>query len=196
MDTPPQVVLGHDWLTTARLIAAAMLSEAMGHDIDPDRLDPKQAIDIVNASRNVSRLLRDHRIDDDAVVDRCIGADHPRGARRIVEHGAQALEELLLNEVADCGAVRHVVLICSAVNFIDTSALETLENLIEELREAGVTLHLAEVKGPVMDRLKRSHFLDALNGRVFLSQYDAWMALADAPGATPTPAAMHAARSD
>jgi SulP family sulfate permease len=29
-----------------------------------------------------------------------------------------------------------------------------------------------------MDRLKRSHFLDALTGRVFLSQFDAWRELA------------------
>ncbi|NBC23698.1 MAG: sulfate permease [Gammaproteobacteria bacterium] len=87
---------------------------------------------------------------------------------------AQALEDLLLNEVADCEAVRHVVLICSAVNFIDTSALETLENLIEELREAGVTLHLAEVKGPVMDGLERVSLLERLApGRVFLSTHEA-----------------------
>jgi SulP family sulfate permease len=41
-----------------------------------------------------------------------------------------------------------------------------------------VTLHLSEVKGPVMDRLKKSHFLHDLSGRVFLSQYQAWQALA------------------
>jgi SulP family sulfate permease len=41
----------------------------------------------------------------------------------------------------------------------------------------GVKLHLSEVKGPVTDRLKRSHFLDDLTGEVFLSQYDAWVAL-------------------
>ena len=40
-----------------------------------------------------------------------------------------------------------------------------------------IGLHLSEVKGPVMDRLKKTHFIDELNGRVFLSQYDAWKAL-------------------
>jgi SulP family sulfate permease len=29
----------------------------------------------------------------------------------------------------------------------------------------------------VTDRLKRSHFLEDLTGEVFLSQYDAWVAL-------------------
>jgi SulP family sulfate permease len=41
----------------------------------------------------------------------------------------------------------------------------------------GVRLHLSEVKGPVMDKLKTTHFLDALTGAVFLSQYTAWTAL-------------------
>jgi len=109
---------------------------------------------------------------------------------------ARFLEDLIQERVAEGCPLRHVVLMCSAVNEIDFSALESLEAINERLGALGIGLNLSEVKGPVMDRLKRSHFLDALNGRVFLSQYDAWMALADAPGATPTPAATHAARSD
>lgn len=76
----------------------------------------------------------------------------------------------------DC-PLRHVVLMCSAVNEIDLSALESLEAISERLRGLGIALHLSEVKGPVMDRLKRSHFLDDMTGQVFLSQYDAWKAL-------------------
>ena len=41
------------------------------------------------------------------------------------------------------------------------------------LKDGGITLHLSEVKGPVMDRLKRSHFLEELTGKVYLTQYDA-----------------------
>jgi sulfate permease, SulP family len=47
---------------------------------------------------------------------------------------------------------------CSAVNEIDMSALESLEAINHRLKAAGVTLHLSEVKGPVMDRLQRSAF--------------------------------------
>jgi len=75
------------------------------------------------------------------------------------------------------------VLICSAVNLIDASALESLDAINARLQEAEVTLHLAEVKGPVMDRLKRSDFLDDLTGRVFLSSYAAWQALKASPEA-------------
>ena len=66
---------------------------------------------------------------------------------------------------------------CSAVNEIDLSALESLEAINERLKAGGITLHLSEVKGPVMDRLNRSHFLGEMSGRVFLSQNDAWTAL-------------------
>ncbi len=77
--------------------------------------------------------------------------------------------------------IRHVVLICSAVNEIDASALEALETLIARLHAAEIEFHLSEVKGPVMDKLKRSDFFGHLTGRVYLSQRDA---LADLDPAT------------
>ncbi len=86
---------------------------------------------------------------------------------------ARVLEDRLLSIAADDLDVKHVVLMCSAVNEIDTSALESLEAINDRLKDAGVVFHLSEVKGPVMDRLKRTHFLDHLTGRVFLSQYEA-----------------------
>jgi len=67
----------------------------------------------------------------------------------------------------------HVVLQCSAVNEIDASALESLEELNHRLADLGVTFHLSEVKGPVMDRLARTDFLRHLTGRVYLSHYAA-----------------------
>jgi sulfate permease, SulP family len=90
---------------------------------------------------------------------------------------ARFLEDYVTNRVTCDEPIRHVVLMCSAVNEIDMSALESLEAINARLRDMGITLHLSEVKGPVMDRLKRSHFLQELTGRVFLSQYDAMVAL-------------------
>jgi len=83
---------------------------------------------------------------------------------------ARWLEEYVLERVAEKPELRHVILMASAVNAIDASGLESLEAINHRLGDAGVCLHLSEVKGPVMDRLKRSHFLDELNGEVFLSQ--------------------------
>ncbi|MFN3232086.1 MAG: SulP family inorganic anion transporter [Alphaproteobacteria bacterium] len=84
------------------------------------------------------------------------------------------LEDHLIKEVAENPDVSAVVLICSAVNLIDASALETLADLRENLKHAGVTLHLAEVKGPVKDRLTRSTFVEELApGEIFSSTHDA-----------------------
>ena len=90
---------------------------------------------------------------------------------------ARFLEDYVTDRVTCDEPIRHVVLMCSAVNEIDMSALESLEAINARLRDMGITLHMSEVKGPVMDRLKRSHFLDDLTGQVFLSQYDAMTAL-------------------
>ena len=91
---------------------------------------------------------------------------------------ARWLEEYVLEQVAERPALRHVILMCSAVNAIDASGLESVEAINHRLADAGVKLHLSEVKGPVMDRLKRTHFLEELTGRVFLSQDKAFADLA------------------
>ena len=91
---------------------------------------------------------------------------------------ARFLEDTVNGCVAKTPALRHVVLMFPAVNAVDASALETLEAITTRLAEAGITLHLSEVKGPVMDRLARSHFLDHLTGQVFLTHCDAMRALA------------------
>ncbi|MDP6589047.1 MAG: sulfate permease [Alphaproteobacteria bacterium] len=84
------------------------------------------------------------------------------------------LEEHLFAAVADHRRIEHLVLICSAINFIDASALESLQNTVLALHEAGVTVHLAEVKGPVMDMLEKSDFLSHLGaGEIFLSTHEA-----------------------
>ena len=86
---------------------------------------------------------------------------------------ARFIEDRINAAVAANPAVRHVILECPAVNAIDASALESLEAINHRLKDGGITFHLSEVKGPIMDRLKRSHFLEELTGKVHLTQYDA-----------------------
>jgi SulP family sulfate permease len=90
---------------------------------------------------------------------------------------ARWLEEYVLERVADQPEVRHVILMCSAVNVIDASGLESLEAINHRLADGGIAFHLSEVKGPVMDGLERSHFLSDLGGEVFLSQAKAFAKL-------------------
>jgi SulP family sulfate permease len=86
---------------------------------------------------------------------------------------ARYLEDAISDLIAKETSTRHLVLMCSAVNEVDASALESLEAINMRLKDAGVVFHLSEVKGPVMDRLARSEFLQALTGGVYLSQHEA-----------------------
>jgi SulP family sulfate permease len=83
------------------------------------------------------------------------------------------LEDRIYDEVAQQLELQHVVLMCSAVNTIDMSALQSLQAINERLYAGGVTFHFSELKGPVMDQLSATGFLDVLSGEVFLSQHNA-----------------------
>jgi len=139
-----------------------------------------------------------------AIVGRVPDTEHFRNVRRhdVITHpavltiridesltylNARWLEEYVLEAVVEQPHVRHLILMCSAVNAIDASALESLEAINARLAEAGVKLHLTEVKGPVMDRLQRSHLLRDLSGRVWLSQNEAFQALTATSGPASPP---------
>jgi SulP family sulfate permease len=127
-----------------------------------------------------------------AVLGRLPGSEHFRNVKRyqdletwpdllllrVDEHLSFAnsayLEQVLMEHVARAPKLKHLVLVCSGINGIDFSALEMLTKLISSLKDARVTLHLAEVKGPVMDKLRATGLLALLEpGRVFLSAHEA-----------------------
>ncbi len=94
---------------------------------------------------------------------------------------ARYLEDYIAAQVARNTEVHDVVLQCTAVNDIDASALESLKTINDRLKEAGVRLHLSEVKGPVMDRLQKSDLLQALSGEVYLTHHQAMAAMQQRP---------------
>lgn len=129
-----------------------------------------------------------------AVVGRVPGTEHFRNVERhqvetdpelailrvdesLYFANSRYLEDTVMALAARHPGLRHVVLACQAVNVIDASALESLEVINARLRDAQVKLHLAEVKGPVMDRLQHTRFCRELTGQVYLSTYDAWRSL-------------------
>jgi len=91
---------------------------------------------------------------------------------------ARTLEDRIYDEAQAHPQIQHVVLHCSGINHLDASAVESLESLNERLKDAGVTLNLSNVKGPVMDVLEKTDFQKALTGRVYLSHYQAMEILA------------------
>ncbi len=87
---------------------------------------------------------------------------------------ARFLEDWVQKRISEGDPITDVIIMMSAVNEVDFSALETLLEINRNLQDIGVRLHFSEIKGPVMDRMQKSHLLDQLSGRVFLSQYQAW----------------------
>lgn len=86
---------------------------------------------------------------------------------------ARYLEERVAALAFENPQTKHLVLMCSGVNHIDASALDSLAAIAERLKAAGVQLHFSEVKGPVMDRLKNTSFLHNFGGEIFVSQFQA-----------------------
>ena len=83
---------------------------------------------------------------------------------------AKYMENFLNREISDRPDVTSIVLVCSAVNLIDASALEVLESLIADLKTVGINFYFSEVKGPVMDKLLNIGFVDYVGrDRFFLS---------------------------
>ena len=85
-----------------------------------------------------------------------------------------AVESRLASELEQAPTTRDLVLIMSAVNRVDTTAMEVLNDLNRDLANRDIRLHFAEVKGPVQDRLRLSPLWNALSGQVFLSVNDAF----------------------
>lgn len=127
-----------------------------------------------------------------AVVGRVPGTEH---FRNVLRHQVETVPGLLALRVDESlffanatvvedriGALlqldpklRRVLLICAAVNQIDATALDVLTELERSLAARGIVFMLAEVKGPVMDRLRHTELGRRLEGRVFLSVHDAFV---------------------
>jgi len=76
--------------------------------------------------------------------------------------------------------IEHFVLVTSNINYIDTSALETLEGLFKRLEKQGIEVFMAEIKGPVMDFLKKAGFVQRFGEeKIFLSTHLAIKFLTD-----------------
>ncbi|MDO9107255.1 MAG: sulfate permease [Methylovulum sp.] len=84
------------------------------------------------------------------------------------------IEDYLDAELRRRPDTRHIVLIFTSVSDIDTTALEALELFNQSLQASGKTLNVAEAKGPVLDKLQKTDFIEQLKpGKVFFRTEDA-----------------------
>lgn len=126
-----------------------------------------------------------------AVVGRVPGTEHFRNVARhpvvtepeliavrvdesLYFANSEVLQDTIENLVAAQPRTRHVLLVCSAINQIDATALGVLTDLESSLARRGIALLLSEVKGPVLDRLQKTSLGQNLQGRVFLSTHQAF----------------------
>lgn len=125
-----------------------------------------------------------------AVIGAVAGTEHFRNVYRhnVITHpnlvslrvdeslyfaNASYLEDQVYSLIADNAELEHVIIQCTAINEIDMSALEALESINHRLQEQNITLNLSEVKGPVMDALQKTDFLQNLSGEIFLTHHQA-----------------------
>jgi SulP family sulfate permease len=84
------------------------------------------------------------------------------------------IEAFIESELRQRPDIKHIVLIFTSISDIDSTALEVLENLNHSLQALKMTLHISEVKGPVLDKLEKTKFLNQLKpGKVFFHTEDA-----------------------
>jgi sulfate permease, SulP family len=125
-----------------------------------------------------------------AVIGRVKDTEHYRNVKR---HPVQTWEDLLLIRIdenitfaninyisefieaeSQSNNAKNIVLVFSSVSYVDTTAISYFRELIRSLKNKGILLHLAEVKGPVFDKLEKIDFLnDLLPGKVFFQTSDA-----------------------
>ena len=141
---------------------------------------------VLSMALHIKKTLKPHM----ALVGRFPGTEHYRDADKFVVEtndvvktlrideslyyaNARYLEDKVARIVADSPQMRHLILMCTAVNHIDASALSSLYAINSRLHSAQIELHFSDMQSRVKERLYRSDFLKKLTGKVFISQHEA-----------------------
>ena len=140
-------------------------------------------------------LIRSASTPHIAIIGRIPNSTHFRNVKRYevetfdnllairIDEGLHFANQELVNEYLEQAILehphaQHLLLVCSAINVLDADGLDLLQHLKQKLAVNNKVLHLAEVKGPIMDQLQQTHFLEELApGKVFLSTHDAFIEL-------------------
>ena len=102
---------------------------------------------------------------------------------------ANQVENKVVKSVNRREGTQHLLLVCSAINMIDVTAIEMLLHLNRRLERLGVTLSLAEVKGPVLAQLDAAKLREVITGSVYFTTDQAMRALHSKPTEVPSQAA-------
>jgi len=86
---------------------------------------------------------------------------------------ARFLENRISEMIVSNPDIKYFILNCSSINSIDASGLESLKAINQRLKEGGISFHLSEVKGPILDGLKKTQFYQELKDRIHFTHYNA-----------------------
>jgi SulP family sulfate permease len=144
----------------------------------------------LGVAASIALLLRQTSRPHAALIGRIPGSEHFRNADRydveltervvslridesLLFTNARQLTDVVSAQLDKQAGAQRVVLLMSPVNRIDLSGLEALRALHDTLAARQVRLDLSEVKGPVLDRLRRGGWTHWFRGRLFLSHHQA-----------------------
>ena len=82
---------------------------------------------------------------------------------------ATQIEDKFLKRAQRRRSTRHLLIVCSSVNMIDATGIQMLHRVNANLRGAGITMNLCDVKGALVPQLERAGLLDALTGEHFVT---------------------------
>ncbi|QIZ84534.1 SulP family inorganic anion transporter [Bermanella marisrubri] len=150
---------------------------------------------MIGVGLSIAFLLRNAAHPHIAIIGRIPNTSHFRNVRRHkvethphvlairIDEGltfanAENIEDFIARAIFDHPKTRHLLLVFSAVNQIDSDGLERLESIIRRQKKEGILTHLAEVKGPIMDKLQHLHLEKLLApGQIYMSTHEAFEAL-------------------
>jgi SulP family sulfate permease len=94
----------------------------------------------------------------------------------------ETVEEKIEGKPTD---VKYLILNAESVSHMDSTAVQSLRNLNNELSGRGITLLLSGVIGPVRDILEKSHLVDDLGKEHFFMNLDNAVKYATGKGSLP-----------
>lgn len=119
--------------------------------------------------RNIERFPETQTVDGIRVVriDAALSFVNAVNVKRLLLENADALEH----------EPNALVLDASGINDLDATGADMFHEVLTELEERGVALHLTDVKGPVRDVLRRAGLWDRLGRNIHTSTNDAVTAI-------------------
>ncbi len=80
---------------------------------------------------------------------------------------ANNIEGKLLELMGQAEFPRHLIIVCSAINRIDSTGLQMLSRLNRRLEESDSFLHLSDLKGTLLNKLDHNDLESRLSGKIF-----------------------------